>query len=154
MPMLTEARFMSRVKKVRRRDRMCWEWQGSCNAKGYGWFWADGKNHRAHRWAYEHYVGPVPEGLQLDHLCRNTKCVRPSHLEPVTGAVNEQRKAEANPTCRRGHDAEYQRRRKTDGKRYCAICANASYWKRKGFWCNANAHLLCTRVRTCNQRVR
>jgi hypothetical protein len=68
----------------------CIEWTGGLNGAGYGQFYigkkvrgGTGKGY-AHRWSYEYYVGPIPEGLHLDHLCRNPKCVNPKHLEPVT----------------------------------------------------------------------
>lgn len=75
----------------------CWLWTGALLANGYGMFRAS-KSMAAHRWAYEHVVGPIPEGLQLDHLCRVRNCVNPSHLEPVTQAENIRRGFKA-----RGH---------------------------------------------------
>lgn len=83
----------------------CWNWTGSKNVSGYGKFWTDdGRTVRPHRWAYEHAVGPVPEGLQLDHLCRNRGCVRPDHLEAVTGKINSSRGENGRKThCLRGH---------------------------------------------------
>ena len=69
----------------------CWVWKGTVVDRGYGHFYADSKAVRAHRWSYQHFVGPIPEGLVLDHLCRNTLCVNPSHLEPVTSAENARR---------------------------------------------------------------
>lgn len=64
----------------------CWEWTGKA-ASGYG----------AHRRVYEWLRGPVPEGLELDHLCRNKLCVRPDHLEPVTRAENMRRRVWSPP---------------------------------------------------------
>lgn len=69
----------------------CWPWTASGSRDGYGQFSADGRGVRAHRFAYELLVGPIPEGLQLDHLCRNPGCVNPAHLEPVTGWENTMR---------------------------------------------------------------
>lgn len=68
----------------------CWEWQGSlCN--GYGSWSRNKVRMKAHRAVYEMYRGQIPEGMDLDHLCRNTKCVNPDHLEPVTEAENTRR---------------------------------------------------------------
>jgi hypothetical protein len=69
----------------------CWVWIGDLDRAGYGKFWHRGYNRRAHRFAYEWFVGPIPEGLQIDHLCRNPPCVRPSHLEPVPPVINTAR---------------------------------------------------------------
>lgn len=70
----------------------CWVWTAARHGKGYGMFSVDRKRKvRAHRFAYEMMVGPIPEGLDLDHLCRNRACVNPEHLEPVTRSVNLKR---------------------------------------------------------------
>ena len=68
----------------------CWEWRGA-RVRGYGTFKVDRKQLRAHRFAYELLVGPIPPGLELDHLCANPGCVNPAHLEPVTTAENVSR---------------------------------------------------------------
>jgi hypothetical protein len=65
----------------------CWEWTRAL-AVGYGKCWDGDKPMLAHRWAYEHLIGPIPEGLVLDHLCRNRRCVNPDHLRVVTRKVN------------------------------------------------------------------
>lgn len=72
----------------------CWPWIGSTNQEGYGHIRKGGKysaNLGVHRVAYELLVGPIPDGLEIDHLCRNTRCVNPAHLEPVSSMVNAQR---------------------------------------------------------------
>lgn len=83
----SEVAFWSRTL----RGQGCWEWQGLKNAKGYGELFVEKKHLKAHRVAYELLVGPIPEGLTIDHLCRNTGCVNPEHLEPVTNQENRRR---------------------------------------------------------------
>lgn len=82
----------------------CWLWNGARTAAGYGWVRVNGESVAAHRWAYETLVGPIPDGLHIDHLCHTNDltcrggdacphrpCVNPSHLEPVTNAENARR---------------------------------------------------------------
>ena len=66
----------------------CWLWTSGLWGGGYGAFFLRGKKVQAHRFSYEHHVGPIPEGLDVDHLCRVRHCVNPKHLEPVTRKVN------------------------------------------------------------------
>ena len=69
----------------------CWYWLGSKKeSRGliYGTFWDGKRNRNAHVVMYESEIGPIPEGMELDHLCRNTLCVNPAHLEPVTHREN------------------------------------------------------------------
>ena len=66
----------------------CWEWQRGKLASGYGSIAVDGKRKVTHRYTWEVVVGEIPEGAQIDHLCRNRLCCRPSHLEPVTQQEN------------------------------------------------------------------
>lgn len=87
----------------------CWQWIAS-TVDGYGRFWTGEIERGAHRVAYEWLVGTIPEGMQLDHLCRNRACVNPDHLEPVTQRKNILRGAgrpakQARQThCKRGHE--------------------------------------------------
>ena len=71
----------------------CWEWTAGKQFWGYGIITVLGKSFRAHRYVYENLVGPIPEGAELDHLCRNPPCVNPAHLEPVTHKENMRRAA-------------------------------------------------------------
>lgn len=82
-----DQRFAS---KVDRRADGCWIWLGATDGgERYGSFWNGERVVRAHRWAYERLIGPIPEWAEdLDHLCRNTLCVNPRHLEPVTHREN------------------------------------------------------------------
>ena len=73
-------RFWSHVRKT----DGCWYWQ-STERKGYGRFTlTSGRAVTAHRFSYEIVHGPIPDGMTIDHLCNETMCVRPDHLEPVT----------------------------------------------------------------------
>ena len=71
----------------------CWLWTGALNTGGYGRFTLDGRRQRAHRVAYALLVSPVPDHLELDHLCRVRHCVNPDHLDLVTHAENTRRGA-------------------------------------------------------------
>jgi len=85
-------RFWSKVNKT----DACWEWVSAIDTYGYGIFqrsYPKRQSIKAHRVAYELVVGQIPDGLTLDHLCYNTKCVNPEHLEPVTKSENSSRAA-------------------------------------------------------------
>lgn len=70
----------------------CWIWQlKKSPATGYGTFRINGRDLLAHRWSYEQHRGPIPDGLQIDHLCRVRECINPDHLEPVTPKENTRR---------------------------------------------------------------
>lgn len=66
----------------------CWEWTGSLYFNGYGQFRNGNHTGRAHRFAYEYFIDSIPQGMTLDHLCRNRKCVNPYHLEIVSRKIN------------------------------------------------------------------
>jgi hypothetical protein len=137
------ARFQSYVQVVPGPlDTPCHEWTGNRYPKGYGQFGTRNRTVLAHRWSYEQQVGPIPDGLQLDHLCRNPPCVNPAHLEPVTSRVNHMRSPGlANGTkthCPQGHPYSTEntiRTRRPDGggARYCRTCVNAyrAAWARE-----------------------
>ena len=88
-------------KKCLLQDNGCHVWTGPADRFGYGLIWIDGQLRAAHRVSYEHFVGPIPNGLEIDHLCRVPACVNPKHLEPVTHQENVLRgfaaKRAANP---------------------------------------------------------
>lgn len=69
----------------------CWEWQRVKNSEGYGQLYVDGVKVYAHRYFYEQKYGLLPEGYEVDHLCRNRACANPEHMETVTHAENTQR---------------------------------------------------------------
>lgn len=66
----------------------CLLWTGCFGGKGYGWLRVDGRAQPAHRLAYEHFIGEIPKGMTLDHLCRTRLCVNWTHVEPVTRGEN------------------------------------------------------------------
>lgn len=121
----------------------CWLWTAYRDKDGYGHFAVrKGLVMLAHRFAYEHQVGQIPEGLELDHLCRVTSCVRPDHLEPVTHAENMRRgvggiNSSSKTHCPQGHPydetntyinvSEGQRRRRC---RKCAVRHSMAYQAR------------------------
>lgn len=139
----------------------CWNWQLFKN-DGYGRMWvgsrSDGTRRfdRAHRVAYRELVGPIPEGLELDHLCRNPSCVNPEHLEPVTSRTNLLRSEapsahQARQThCKRGHEftAEntYVDKKR---KRYCIECRRlrVATYRRRDTEARASAKLVATTYR-------
>ena len=89
-------------------DTGCWRWTGGIGSGGYGQVRVNGRLLLVHRVAYELFVGPTPEGLELDHLCRVTECANPEHLEAVTHAENQRRGRrgvlyEIPAECRHGH---------------------------------------------------
>lgn len=95
-------RFAEKVEKT----ETCWNWTGAIQAPGYGRFKGNDRLELAHRWSYEHHVGPIPEGMTIDHLCLNKRCVNPAHLEVVTRAENGLRaNRNAGKThCDQGHE--------------------------------------------------
>jgi hypothetical protein len=132
-----QARFWAKVDP----SGDCWEWIGARKPTGYGSFWISPSrsNEISHRVAYQMLVGPIPDGLELDHLCRNRCCVNPDHLEPVTRKENARRGVRwprhAHRThCKHGHEFTPENTRHgKDGVRYCRACARISNakWRAK-----------------------
>lgn len=83
-------------------DTPCWEWQACIDDGGYGRFNLEGI-HYAHTASYYLFVGTVPEGKEIDHLCRRRHCVNPLHLQAVTHKINMARMAEIKATCKNDH---------------------------------------------------
>ena len=113
----------------------CWLWTAATVSnlprKSYGSVWWAGRIRLAHRVMYELCVGPIPPGLQIDHLCRVSRCVYPVHLEPVTNAENVRRGMSGilqrllQTHCKRGHKLSGANLiPHPKGLRRCRICAN------------------------------
>lgn len=129
-------------------DNGCWEWQGYINPGGYGNFGSgNGKVILTHRWTYQRFSGPLIEGMEIDHLCRNTRCCNPEHLEQVTRQVNAGRTtgfkdthyAMGNRThCKWGHEMtpenSYKRPDRVNSYacRKCMVVYNRNLVARKG----------------------
>jgi len=120
----------------------CWNFQGT-KPNGYGQITLGRRGEGialTHVVAYRAFVGDIPEGLELDHLCRNPACFNPSHLEPVTHQVNIQRGdwphkggmamaaiRRAQTHCLRGHEFTEDNTRVYDGRRWCKSCDKIRY---------------------------
>lgn len=127
MEALLPPRFWAKVNKT----ETCWLWTASIQRNGYGMFSIGGKKREvAHRTAYKALIGEIPEGYQLDHLCRVRNCVNPEHLEPVTQRENIRRgdspsaqNARKNE-CKHGHELTPENTYvlPADGSRHCREC--------------------------------
>ena len=116
-------RFWEKVDKT----DTCWLWTAALGVGGYGEFRVTATlQGKAHRWAWENLVGPIPEGLTIDHLCKIRRCVNPAHMELVTSAENALRGSgppaeNARKThCKNGHPLT----ESTNGRRLCRVCRN------------------------------
>lgn len=125
--MTIKDRLLARVEVDR---EGCWLWLGYVGIRnGYGSF---GAGKLAHRVAYEAFVGAIPPGLQIDHLCKVRRCVNPDHLEAVTQRENLLRgdtvtaRNAARTECPRGHPYTPENTYRSNGKRRCRICTLAS----------------------------
>ena len=127
-----DERFWEKVNKT----DSCWLWTAATNGAGYGVLGMQSapRGHvYAHRFSYELRRGAIPEGMQLDHICRTTRCVNPDHLEAVTPKTNYLRGASpsainaAKTMCPLGHELAP----KSNGKRFCPTCHNAQRRQRR-----------------------
>lgn len=124
--------FFSRITIT---DSGCWIWCGSLSPSGYSQMTVQQKTVRAHRWSYERFVAPIPDGLVIDHLCRNPSCVNPNHLEPVTQRENTLRgispaaKNAKKTHCIHGHEFTDANTIWKGGTRACRTCQKAAELK-------------------------
>jgi len=124
----TEDRFWN---KVRAMPSGCWKWTAATNGWGYGRFRWRGSMTTTHRIAYELLIGPVPPGLDLDHLCRNRICVNPNHMEAVTHRENCLRgegvcaRNSRVTHCPKGHEYTSENTTVRRGHRLCKACKAA-----------------------------
>jgi hypothetical protein len=107
----------------------CWLWTAYKTPEGYGQFWHERRNEGAHRYAYESLVGGIPDGYELDHLCRVPNCVNPDHLEPVThrenllrGPTTISNRLRRRTHCRYGHEYTPENTDIRPGYRRCRAC--------------------------------
>jgi hypothetical protein len=121
-----QARFLSCVRIL---GSGCWEWTRAIANHGYGMYHLGGAHITAQRAAYILFVGPIPKGLHIDHLCRNKPCVNPAHLEAVTQGENTRRGAKSRQVgrhrthCTAGHPMNKANTYEVkDGRRTCRTC--------------------------------
>lgn len=130
---MSTKQWLGHVEVDRGYETPCWVWLGRVNNDGYAQVERYGRRVLLHRWMYEQHVGPIPEGLTIDHLCRQRDCGNPAHLEAVTVAENIRRGLPYRPNhraagtlnthCPHGHAFTAENTKWcTNGARQCRTC--------------------------------
>ncbi|HEY6021612.1 MAG TPA: HNH endonuclease signature motif containing protein [Candidatus Paceibacterota bacterium] len=133
-----QTRFWAYVDK--RSPEECWPWLASTSDAGYGAFSVGKRYINAHRFAYESIIGPIPDGLTLDHRCRNRACVNPAHLEPVSRGENTLRGKtitaanRAKTHCPKGHEYTPENTYNWSNRRVCKTCHKAKTAAQRVRW--------------------
>jgi len=144
-------RFIEKINIIPESD--CLIWVGSTFRYGYGQFWIkDNKTISAHRWIWEFTNDSIPEGMVIDHICRNARCVNPSHLRVTTQQINTTENSEsplaknaAKTHCIRGHAFDEENTIRTKKGRQCRICRKMH--DDNNHWLNRTERLACMRER-------
>lgn len=121
--------ILTRVEPVT--ESGCWIWMGYVGTGGYAQVHIAGKHWRVHRYLYEQLVGPIPSGLEIDHVCRVKCCVNPAHIEPVTPSQNISRQRASRTHCKRGHPLN------TKLSNWCQVCLSA---RKAATWTRRRVH--------------
>lgn len=115
----------------------CWPWPGSTTEDGYGTAWDRPRMRPAHRVVYQRLIGPIPDGMTLDHMCHDSnvcregracphrRCVNPAHLQPAAHIDNARRSLAGRATCGRGHAQTPENIYRRDGRTWCRLCLKA-----------------------------
>ena len=117
------SRFLAKVDKT----DSCWNWTACCKPAGYGQFRYKSQMVFAHRYSYSVFVGNLIEGLTLDHLCSNRKCVNPEHLEQVTIGENVRRARRKITHCKYGHELDGVQKSGKSTRRLCKTCRDKRF---------------------------
>lgn len=112
-------------------DTGCWLWKASLGTKGYGQLYVNSRPIGAHRASYIAHVGPIPDGLHVDHICGRKTCVNPAHLQAITAEENVKLQSLRRSSCPNGHPHRPETTRWYRGYRRCLLCEKRSNLSRR-----------------------